>query len=286
MSKIIKTKIFILMILIIMLIPTVAFANDFNDFSAENEVNTEVDKIINGETEQQGGVENDAVMDYFKGIKPVSEKNMEVAVKSTSWFTNAIGNLIGVAIIILGSTQFLISVLDLIYITVPFLRDALDGSVVSLGGGGIIQGGIGMQGGTGQPDMPHGRRKRQFVSDEAIKALGLSGSGSVDTARQMNGGNLGGGLGYNRGGYGAGSFGMGNMGGYGMQGMQGMGAQQQEQVAPNKKLAITIYLEMRLIGLILFFVCLTLFTSSLVADCGINIAQFVIDMYNKFASGM
>lgn len=220
-----------------------------------------------------------AVTDSLKNFNLLNDENMAKANKIASPLVNAIGYLVGILIVAFPAIQIAISAIDCYYLGVAFTRKYLDGS-----NGG-----------------------KQLVSDEAIKALMLSGAQTMQDAQQMAGGQIPmsgamfgrGGVGaYGRpmGGFGSpmGGFGspMGSpMGGYGNpmgspMGMSPMGAngqQEQPQPKPNKKLAITIYFKMRIVFVVVSFVALIVLTSSLLLGFGINIAELINGIGAKFA---
>ena len=109
-------------------------------------------------------------------------------------------------------------------------------------GGGMGMGGMG---------APQSKPRHQFISDEAVSSVSASGSGG-------------------------GMSSMPTMGGMpGMGGMSGAGATQ------GTKSIIVSYLKKRVIFIVVFAVAAILLTSSILTNCGINIAYMLMGLIEK-----
>lgn len=216
---------------------------------------TGLDDINRGNTQRQqtgGDSGNDSVTDYLRNYKPITNDNMATAQKYASPITVICGNVAGMVVILTAAWVALTTVLDLLYIGVPFVRPYLNPSYSSGGGGG----GMGMP----MPQPLGGGGKHVWVSDEAVACLGASSGGS------------------------SGGMGMGmGMGGMGMGGMGGGGQQ------TSTKSVITQYFKKRVFFLVIFAVATILLTSSVFTDCGINLAELsfkVLDKVNAFIASL
>ncbi len=243
---------------------SVVFASDDLD-SLTTEVETEESVATEGNHE----VVNKAITDYVQGYQAVTDSNMAVANKIASPIVNIIGNLIGILTILAIALVPLTTVIDLVYIGFPAARPWLNpeynlhqGAGVAMGGM-PMGGGYGMRGGYGmgmggmgamgmqQQQAPASNRPR-LVSDEAIAC-----TPQTSQAQPIAG----------------------TMGGIGAMNMQmGMAAPQQ----PPVKSFIFEYLKKRTFFIVLFIVAIILLTSSVLTDCGINMAQLVANIISKF----
>ena len=219
---------------------------------------------------------NPAVTDYIKGYKAVTDDNMKVAAQITNPLINIIGNAIGVLTILAVALVPLTTMLDLLYIGFPAIRPMLNPEYNMQQGGGMAggmgmpMGGMGMGGygargmgmgmGMAQTAAPTSNRPR-LVSDEAIAC-----TPQTSQAQPMAGGM---------------GMPMGGMGGMGM----GMGAVAPAQPVQTKSF-IWEYLKKRTFFIILFVVATILLTSSVLTDCGINIAQLIANIMMKFNDGI
>ena len=151
--------------------------------------------------------------------------------------------------------------LDLLYLAVPPIRNILCkeqpqaaggmGGGMGMGGMGMGRMGMGSMGGAPQPAQSGIGR---FVSDEAVAAL----SEATQQAQGAAGG-MGGGM------------------GMGM----GMGGGQQQ---PKTKSVIFSYAKKRAFALVMFAICVVLFTSTLFTDIGLYVGQWIIDTFSGFFS--
>ena len=246
----------------------VAYASDLDSLTTE-EVTTE-------ETEGEGlETVNPAVTEYIKGYKAVTDENMKVASQITNPIVNIIGNLIGVLTIIAVAAVPLTTMIDLLYIGFPAVRPLLNpeynmqpqggmmGGMSPMGGYGMGRMGMGMGMGMGASQAPVSTGRVRLVSDEAIACTPQTAQ-----AQPMAGG-------------------MSPMGGMGMgMGMGSMMGAAQQQQAPQTKSFIWEYFKKRMFFIILFVVSTILLTSSVLTDCGINIAQLIANIIVKFNDGL
>ena len=210
----------------------------------------------------QGGSDDNPLTGYMKKYKPITEDNMKQAGVVATPIVNAIGTVTGFVLLIVMAGVGLITALDLAYIGIPRLRPLLapnaggtqaGGMTSPMGGMGMGMHGRGMMGGGmmgGSPQPSAGGL--QWVSDEALASVAMAGA-SVQPA----------------------GGGMSPMGG----GMGMMGATPQQPVKQSS--VIFTYLKKRVFFVVLFSVALILLTSSVLMDCGINIAELSIKVFNK-----
>lgn len=208
----------------------------------------------------------DGLKGAFDAARPDND-DLASATKFASPFVKVIKYIIAVITAIFTVLLGLVTMLDLLYLAVPPIRNILckeQPQAAGGMGGGMGMGGMGMgrmgMGGMGGAPQPAQSGIGRFVSDEAVAAL-------AEATQQAQGaaGGMGGGMG----------MGMGGMG-MGMGGM-GMGAQ---QAKPKTKSVILTYLKKRAFAVIMFVVCLVLFTSTLFTDLGLYIGQWIVDIFN------
>lgn len=215
----------------------------------------------------QGGSDDNPLTGYMKKYKPITEGNMKQAEVVATPIVNAIGTVTGFVLLIVMAGVGLITAIDLAYIGIPKLRPSLapnaggtqaGGMTSPMGGRGMGMHGRGMMGGGmmgGSPQPSAGGH--QWISDEALASVAMAGA-SVKPA--------GGGMPPMDGGM--------DMVGGGM-----MGGTPQQSVKQSS--VIFTYLKKRAFFVILFAVALILLTSSVLLDCGINIAELSIKVFNK-----
>lgn len=250
---------------------TPCFADTLDDLGGGNNQSTSSDS---GNT--TGG---NAVSDYLTGYTPVTDENMQKANELAGPLATAIGTLTGVILVIVSAAIFLVTALDLAYIGIPFLRRYLNPAYAvggqaqaggmpmgGMGGMGMMGGRMGMMGGGMQPQTSPVAGGHCFVSDEAIAAVNLA---NPQAQAPAGGGMPMGGMGM--------GMGMGMMGG----GMQ----PQQAQQMPTKSVAFT-YLKKRMFFIIVFTVCMVILMSSVLTDCGINLAELLAKVINKLNGSM
>ena len=195
-----------------------------------------------------GARDDMAISDYLKGYNPITSEQMAEAVTITSPIVNFLGIVSGAIITVVWAAVFVVTAIDFLYIAVPTVRPLIDGGGTQQSG--MMQGGYGSYGSMQPQQQNKGFR---LVSDEAKDVVTLHAGGG-----QQQGG------GYN-GGYG---------GGYGQVGMQ----QPQKQ---NTKLLIGEYLKKRTLFMIIFTIATTLLMSSVFTDCGLNLAELAIKIFEK-----
>lgn len=206
------------------------------------------------------------VSDWFKDQGGVTAGQLQTASDIVSPITNIIGYAVGIIIVLTLAGVSLITALDLMYIGIPPIRNVLykagtDGTGgytggFGAGGYGRTMGGMGAMGAGGAAGGT--RKPTQWVSDEAVACASLLG-GSAQTGNMM-----------------AGPMGMG-----GHMGMGGMSmAQQAGQGNMTTKSVIGLYLKKRIFFLVLLAVCLIVLTSSIIMDCGINLATWFLKILN------
>lgn len=228
---------------------------------------TDLDTINNAQVQQEQGSEAgtsetdeayNSIQDVMRGYNAVDQESMEKANQLASPLADIIGVLTGFIIAITTALIFLVTALDILYISVPFVRKFLNPEVAQ---GGMQGGmGMGMRGGMGMQVNQGGGGGHRWVSDEAVQALQEAG-----VADGGQGGAMGG---------------MG-MGGYG--GMNAMGAQQQQS---GGKSSVMSYLKKRAFFLIVFAITTTILMSSLLLDCGLNLADLLYKIISLFTDGI
>ena len=130
---------------------------------------------------------DNGVADFFKGYSSMTSEQLNKASETISPITNIFGYLMGGIIALSSSAIFLITALDLLYISVPPIRGLLYN-----GGSGAS---MGMKG-----QMGSGGKTTQWVSDEAINCANLSSGGGGSASMGMNGYGMQGGVQHQQGG--------------------------------------------------------------------------------------
>lgn len=215
---------------------------------------------IMGQIAQQPINEDDkGVIDWMTGHRNLTSEQLQTASRTMRPVTAIIGYVTGGIIVLLLAAVTMITALDLLYIAVPPVRDILyNGNAQGAGSiGGMGMGmGRGMYGGMAggmSGGMSGGAAKRQWVSDEAISCAQMTGAGA-----QTSG-----------------------MGGMGMGGM-GMAQQQQQPTGS----VIGTYFRKRIFFLLLLALCVIVLTSSVVLDCGINLAEWFLKILSMINGKM
>ena len=184
---------------------------------------------------------------FMRDYNPVTDEQMAESEAFASPILALVGNAIGFILIIVVAGVTLVTALDLCYIGLPFTRVLLAPQQT---GGMSPMGGM-----AGQQAKP----RFQLVSDEALSSVPTGGSAGMASTP------------------------MGGMGGYG--GMSPMGGMGGMSSAPNQpqgvKSAIFAYFKKRIIFLVLFAVAAIVLTSSILTNCGINIAYLFMDLLEK-----
>ena len=235
-------------------------------------INNASDFLNKGEVSQ----DDKAVVDLIKNQDIMSSENLETAQNLLSPVTNVIGILTGIIVAFASAAIFLITALDLLYISVPPVRPYLYASNTD-GTGGMTGGRMGMMG--GMQSMPGngaaGPKRHQWVSDEAVQCAAMLGGSAATAGAGMRGM---GGAGWGMGGPGMGGMGMGGMG---MGGNMGMGGSPESATRGS---VIKVYFKKRLVFMILFAICIVVLTSSVLIGTGANLALWVLkilDAINK-----
>jgi hypothetical protein len=249
--------------------PISLYAGNLDDLSNNSSTN-------NGSSSDSSNSDG-AISDYLKDYTPVTNDNMESASTYASPIVSLLGTLSGFIVMIVSAGIFVVTALDLAYIGLPFTRSLLNPQYASGGGammGGAPMGGMGMggmrgmggmggmqgaQGGGGEYGM-----HRRWVSDEAVACVQMA-------SPQPQAGGMAGGMG-------GGMMGGGMMGG----GMMGGGMPQQQQQPQHTKSVILEYLKKRSFFIIIFAVATVVLMSSIFTDCGLNLAELLTKIMQKF----
>lgn len=249
-----KKLVVVFTLFVSLMFPLGVFANTLDELANKQKPQAEQNAPVDT------GDEEGSLTDYLRNYKPITKDSMQRATTATNPIVSALGTLSGIILLLTATGIFVITALDLMYIAIPPVRSLLN---PQMAGGGSPMGGMGMgmgMVGGGQP-AEQGLRRR-WVSDEAVACLQMSGA---NTSSPMGGGAMGG-------------MGM-SMGGYG--GM-GMGAPMGGQAQPAPKSVIFTYLKKRTFFIIIFAIASTLLMSSLLMNTGLNIAELVVKIINKF----
>lgn len=203
----------------------------------------------NGNNTDNGLTESDlGTADFIRNHRGMTDEQLKTAGATLSPLTNAIGYAIGGIVIIASFGMFLMTALDLLYITFPPMRPLLyPGGAQQQGqqGGGYGGYGMGMQG----QQQQGGGSTRQWISDEAVACAALMGGGQQ---QGQQGGSYG-------------SYGM------GVQGQQG----QQQQ---STKSVIGTYFKKRMVFMIIFGICVVVLMSSKLLGTGANLALWFLKL--------
>ena len=222
------------------------------------------------ESTNDGSNDKNAMSEYLKGYTPVTSENMQNASTLASPVANVIGNITGFIMIVVSAGIFLVTALDLCYIGLPFTRNFLAPDAAQAGAGAM--GGMGMMGGMmpggamgGQPAT----RRICFISDEAKNAVATSGQ---QAASPMGGMGMG--------------MGMGGMGGMGAPMGGGMMGSPSTGTPTGTRSVMLTYLKKRAFFLVIFAVASIILMSSILTDCGINLAALLTKIIDKFNGKM
>lgn len=203
--------------------------------------------------------------DYISNHESLTGEQLSKADKTLSPVTNFIGYLIGGGLVLVFALVFLITVLDLLYITVPPIRNLLyKAGTDGTGGytGGMPASGYGMRGGmyggmqaAGAGGAAGGSAKpTQWISDEAVQCAAMLG----------------------------GSAQAGPMGGpYGGMGMNAGMPQQMPM-----KSVIGTYFKKRIFFMILLALCAIVLTSSILLGTGVNLAKWFMKLLGTLNNSM
>lgn len=270
--------------LVLLLMFTLAFASPVALCATSlDELQNETTTAQEGTTETTSGYgqvpsdDGNALTDYMKGYTPITAENMAVASETMSPIVSFLGTVAGSIMTLATAGIFVVTALDLVYIGLPFTRGLLNpqyAGVAPQGGmpmGGMSMGGYGGYGGygrgmgmgmgmsCGQPaggGMEHGIR-RKWISDEAAFVVSAFSQGGAPQQQAMGG--------------------MPMAGGYGGMGMNmGMAGQGMQQPTPAMgKSVIVEYFKRRVVFVVVFAVCSIILMSSILLDCGINLAELL-----------
>lgn len=198
------------------------------------------------------------VANWIKGQRGMTGEQLANASQQLGPVTKMIGTVVGIIFVLTCAGIFLITALDLLYIAFPPVRNLLykagtDGTGAytgGMGGGGFGRGMMGMgMGGQGGP--ANGTAKpTQWISDEAVACAAMLGGSA-----QSQGGGMGMGM--------------------------GMGMMQPQQEMPMKSV-IGTYFKKRAFFMVIFVVAALVLTSSILMGFGVNLAEWVFTLYNKF----
>lgn len=202
--------------------------------------------------------EDQAIGDWVGGQRGMTSDNLNNASKTLSPLTGILGNVVGGIFVLTFTGVFVITALDLLYISIPPFRNMLYKGNAGGGGGAMMGGGMMGRGGMmgGNPGMAAEARPVQWISDEAVQCAAMLGNGGSAGGGAMAGGMMSGGM----------------MGGGMMGGMQ----QQQSGANLSMKSVIGMYFKKRLFFMVLLAVCAIVLTSSVLLGTGVNLANWVI----------
>lgn len=200
------------------------------------------------------------ITDYLNGYNPVDRDSMNRAQSVVSPLANVIKTIISVILVALPVILFLVSAVDMVYLTVPFSRSLLcpggqeSMSSMSGGMGGYGAGygagygsGYGAGYGSGMGAQMTGSSGRKFISDDAEQALQEAQAASAGAANSS----------------------MGMQAGYG--GMQ--------QAKPAKsKSPLMIYMKKRVWMYVVFGLSLVLLFSNVWLQWGAGLANWIVSL--------
>lgn len=192
------------------------------------------------------------ITDYLNGYNPVDRDSMNRAQSVVSPLANVIKTIISVILVALPVILFLVSAVDMVYLTVPFSRSLLcpggQESMSSMSGGmGGYGAGYGAGMGAGMGAQMTGSSGRKFISDDAEQALQEAQAASAGAANSS----------------------MGMQAGYG--GMQ--------QAKPAKtKSPLMIYMKKRVWMYVVFGLSLVLLFSNVWLQWGAGLANWIVSL--------
>lgn len=232
--------------------PSPVYANSIEDNVNDNPDSTNSDGNSVSQDDQD-------VANWIKDKRGMTGEQLQTASETLSPITNLLGYFVGGIVVFIFAGVFIITGLDLLYITIPPFRNALykagtDGTGAYTGGGmagGYGMGGYGgMRGGMmGAGGASGGTQKpTQWISDEAVMCASLLGGSSQAQNPGM------------------------------------MGGQMQQQNVPMKSV-IGTYFKKRLFFMILLAISVIILTSSILLGTGVNLAQWglkIINMLNGY----
>ena len=215
--------------------------NGLTDENGRNPVQQFKDNLPNNN-------DDSGITDYLNGYNPVDRDSMNRAQSVVSPLANVIKTVISVILVALPVILFLVSAVDMVYLTVPFSRSLLcpggQESMSSMSGG---MGGYGAGYGAGMGAQMTGSSGRKFISDDAEQALQEAQAASAGAANSS----------------------MGMQAGYG--GMQ--------QAKPAKaKSPLMIYMKKRVWMYVVFGLSLILLFSNVWLQWGAGLANWIVSL--------
>lgn len=243
----------------------IVYALDNFGHSSDNSNATKEDttKSVESNTETNSGTTGDVntgtrqrpgsdVSDTLKGFKPTTKEDMAKAKQSSAWLTDLIGVAISFIVILTFLGIGLITALDVLYMAFPPVRGFLYTAGTD-GAGGMS--GMNMSGNNSIGN-------RQWVSDEAVQVASMLGGSAQAT------------------GHGGMPVGMGMPMGMGM-GIPGAQSPQKQQ--GGGRVAIGVYLQKRIVFLVLLGVASVLLFTSAFTDFGINVGGMLLELLSVIA---
>lgn len=240
------------------------YASDLDELTGDSSTET-----TETTTEQSTSSDTEYNLDSID-TTVVTTESLEWGAQHSSGFNALIGNIVGLALSVLGGILSLITVSDMAYALIPRLRDVL----------------YSLQTPNGKP--------RQWISDEMLAAHTecMSNMAQPQNRPQPQGMGIGMNNGFGNNGFGNNAFGNNGFNNTGFNnntfGNTMMpGAQQQQQPAQaGRKLLLTTYFKKRAVTIIFAFICLILLTSSVLMDCGINFAELGLKVISKLSNAL
>lgn len=234
--------------------PVAVYATLEDDLGGTSTQNNQGNDISGALRDQQVSEDDQSVANWIKNQRGMTGEQLNKASQTLSPITNLLGYVVGGAVVIVFVAIFAITALDLVYISVPPVRNLLykagtDGTGAYTGGmpGGGYQRGYGYGGAGGAAGGS--AKPTQWISDEAVACAALVGGSSQS---------------------------VGNMGPAG-----GPGGNQQN--VPTKSV-IGMYFKKRIVFMILLVVAAIVLTSSVLLGTGVNLAQWVLKLVSLLNS--
>lgn len=228
--------------------------DDLGGTPAQSNQSSQSNDISGALRDQQVSEDDQSVANWIKNQRGMTGEQLNKASQTLSPITNLLGYVVGGAVAIVFVAIFAITALDLVYISVPPVRNLLykagtDGTGAYTGGmpGGGYQRGYGYGGAGGAAGGS--AKPTQWISDEAVACAALVGGSSQS---------------------------VGNMGPAG-----GPGGNQQN--VPTKSV-IAMYFKKRIVFMILLVVAAIVLTSSVLLGTGVNLAQWVLKLVSLLNS--
>lgn len=196
--------------------------------------------------------DDSGITDYLNGYNPVDKDSMNRAQNVVSPLAGVIKTVISVILVALPVILFLVSAVDMVYLTVPFSRSLLcpggQESMSSMSGGmGGYGAGYGGGYGSGMGAQMTGSSGRKFISDDAEQALQEAQAASAGAANSS----------------------MGMQAGYG--GMQ-------EAKPAKTKSPLMIYMKKRVWMYVVFGLSLILLFSNVWLQWGAGLANWIVSL--------